>query len=253
MKTDLDFTNPGGMPLDQSILSLMQEETQALCNALEAMFGTNNLIISGVSEHNGVLSNGIILINGKLRQFVGGTKLTHIMVTMTGTYRTYADGNSNVIAQTYVAIPSSTGVLFSSFVRVQDYKELVILANKAQKHRATYAGTISGAVGSTVISYNMEVTSVNKDLYHVDGWMYLNAQEITTTTEATVIVGGYTFAIEQYSLLATAKHITSGEEKSVIVIAESHQNTISYRLESALTNSSYYKLYIPIHHSILSV
>ena len=78
MQNTIDFTKTGGMPLDQSILSFLQLNTEQTVAVLEAMFGSNNVIISGVVEPDNVHYQGYILTGGKLSVVVWGTNRTHI-------------------------------------------------------------------------------------------------------------------------------------------------------------------------------
>jgi hypothetical protein len=97
MNQRFDFTKLGGFPLTQDVLATMQDSYRNSLAALALMIG-DKVIVSGMSESGGSVTDGWIAINGELMPFVGGTIGTGDCIIETiASNLTFQDGNSKEV------------------------------------------------------------------------------------------------------------------------------------------------------------
>ena len=241
MQNTIDFTKTGGMPLDQSILSFLQKNTEHTVAVLESLFGSNNLILSGVVETDNVLSPGYILIAGKLRVFGGGTKSTHIKVVDTGTYKTYADGQSHKVVTNYVAIPHTEGTLLTAFTRISTYKQLMDAVAKIALGQQTISSSASG------YEHNLTFSRAIADQIAINGYLNISCEDIDVYGQQTFSLNnptGFNFATQGlYKNMAFMRHNTSGVLTPMPITIECDQNKVYiYFASSAPTAPENYSL-----------
>jgi microcystin-dependent protein len=79
---NIDFTNPGGFPLDTNAIDFLQVTFASSINALTAL-GGDNFILSGCVTVGSNVSSGWVVINGELLPFQGGIAQTKVLIRET--------------------------------------------------------------------------------------------------------------------------------------------------------------------------
>ena len=117
----IDFTQPGGFPLDTNALDFLQSAFAASINALNALGGSSNYIVSGCVPAGSNTSAGWMVINGELLPFAGGITQTKVIVRETKAAVRFQDLiNRDVIVTRYVGFGSGTGeILVSSLATIK--------------------------------------------------------------------------------------------------------------------------------------
>lgn len=90
MNIKFDFTETGGLPLDQDILNDLQNGTQLtekISNVLGSLVILSGCVIAGPNA-----GNGVVAINGEVLPFVGGTITAKVIIVQTTAALTYFDG-----------------------------------------------------------------------------------------------------------------------------------------------------------------
>lgn len=90
-KTNYDFTQPGGFPLDQDILDKMQDNTTLAATA--ALLGGNLCILKGCVVVGDDVTAGVVVINGEVLPFVAGVLSTHVIIIEATNNLVYEDGS----------------------------------------------------------------------------------------------------------------------------------------------------------------
>src|ERR1035437_1049766 len=94
MNKRIDFTNNGGFPLTQYTLNLMQGSYRKAFMAFAGFVG-DKVIVSGMDEVGGNVTNGWLSYGGELIPFVGGAIAADIVVTETPISRQFEDNLSH--------------------------------------------------------------------------------------------------------------------------------------------------------------
>lgn len=109
MNKRLDLTKLGGYPLTQKDLDWMQESYREAFGAMSQLIGTD-VIISGMVETAGSITNGWISLAGELLPFVGGAIGTgEFIIDETSVSRVFKDGISKLVRYERVARFSAGG------------------------------------------------------------------------------------------------------------------------------------------------
>lgn len=104
----MDFTQPGGFPLDQDVLAFLQDNI-TLASAL-ATLGGDYCILSGCAEDGSSVSNGVIAIMGEILPFVGGAKQSKVIIIEQAQGLTFEDGITKPVQFTRYACFGDDGV-----------------------------------------------------------------------------------------------------------------------------------------------
>lgn len=115
---ELDLTHPGGFPLDVEALAYAQSSWMALEKLAVAIAGYFPAIIDGCIVSGSQVSDGTVIINGKLYPFKGGTLGTKVSIVETIDTANYENGVVHPFSKTRVAQFSVNGVDWSSFARI---------------------------------------------------------------------------------------------------------------------------------------
>jgi microcystin-dependent protein len=118
----IDFTQPGGFPLDSNALDFLQSAFATSINALSALGGSSNYIVSGCVPVGSNTSQGWMVIDGELLPFQGGITQTKVIVRETKAPVRFQDLiNRDVIVTRYVGFGSGTGeILVSSLGTIKN-------------------------------------------------------------------------------------------------------------------------------------
>ena len=91
----IDFTQPGGLPLDQGILDFLQ--SSILLAQQSSYLGGSVCILSGCEDNGDNISTGYVSINGEILPFDGGAKLINVAIVTEKSSLQYFDGNSKEV------------------------------------------------------------------------------------------------------------------------------------------------------------
>jgi len=120
MNVKYDFTQEGGIPIDQNVFNDLQNGILEAENALASLVGPL-VIISGCAVAGNVAANGIVAINGQIMPFIGGAVSTKVIVNPADTALTYFDGSIKDSLLTQYATFGDDGVqnnLWANFVQL---------------------------------------------------------------------------------------------------------------------------------------
>ncbi len=115
----VDFTLPGGFPLDQEILALLQDNSSMAANA--ALLGGSQYIMKGCVQTGSNVTNGIVFFSNEVLPFVGGTATTKVIIVETVTALTYEDGStpgSQKVRYATFGDDGVTTILWADFKRI---------------------------------------------------------------------------------------------------------------------------------------
>ena len=89
----LDFSKLHSLPLSASTLKFMQEMMLQIM-ALSSLGGIN-YVLSGCTVTGSNVSDGVVVVNGEVLPFKGGTAGTYVVIVDTPTNRNFGDGTIN--------------------------------------------------------------------------------------------------------------------------------------------------------------
>lgn len=120
----LNLNQLGGLPFTQPDLKWLQDNYSSAFAAIANLIG-DKVIVSGMVEAGGNVTNGWIALNGELIPFVGGAIGTgEYVINEVITNRTFNDGGSKPVRISRVAQFSAGGAyLYSDLVRIATLKE----------------------------------------------------------------------------------------------------------------------------------
>lgn len=121
MNVKFDFTETGGLPLDQDILNDMQNGTLLVDKALADLLGPL-AIVSGCIKTGSDISNGVVAVNGEILPFVGGVMQAKVIVIETTAPLIYFDGIARPSETTRYATFGDDGIQnnpWPSFKRIR--------------------------------------------------------------------------------------------------------------------------------------
>ena len=119
-----NFQQTGGFPLETDTLNNMQV-AYSLFNALGEISG-NKTIVTGCEEVAGVVSNGVVYLNGELLEFRGGSIQTHVRLIEIPTSKEFEDGSfKEVFYERYVTFSSGPDEIpWNEFTRLISISEI---------------------------------------------------------------------------------------------------------------------------------
>lgn len=124
MNKRIDFTNLGGLPVDQDTLAFMQASYRDALGALANLCG-NKTILFGVETVGGNTSNGWIVVDGELMPFIGGATGTGVVITETSVSLPFDDGQSRAVEFTKIAqFGTPQTFAFSELTRIGTLKQM---------------------------------------------------------------------------------------------------------------------------------
>ncbi|MDP1812326.1 MAG: hypothetical protein Q8K66_13070 [Sediminibacterium sp.] len=115
---NFDFTQPGGFPLDQEVLGLLQDNTKLAANS--ALLGGEFFILTGCTVVGGNASNGVVVIGSEVLPFVGGVITAKVIIVETVTNLLFEDGANKGVEKIRYATFGDDGItnyLWASFER----------------------------------------------------------------------------------------------------------------------------------------
>ena len=121
MNIKFDFTETGGLPLDQGVLDDLQNgilQAEKISLILGPLVILSGCVVAGANAGNGVIS-----INGEVLPFVGGPISTKVIIVQTTDNLTYFDGAARPSQITRYATfgdDGGAGNLWASFKRSTD-------------------------------------------------------------------------------------------------------------------------------------
>lgn len=141
-----DFTQLGGMPLNQQRLEWMQAAYAELSGSLAALLG-NNVIVSGCIVSGNTVSDGWIVVNGELLPFAGSQTgvLDTFLIRETLTPLVFKDGTQKNIQFSRFAQfgTSSDAIRWSDLTRLPRYSDVskhITLENNPHKVTKSQVG-----------------------------------------------------------------------------------------------------------------
>lgn len=96
MNKRIDLTKLGGFPVTQYTLDWMQDSYRSAFAAL-AIFIGDKVVLHGVENLAGTVSDGWVSLNGELLPFVGGLVAADCVVVETTEDRLFQDGNTKTV------------------------------------------------------------------------------------------------------------------------------------------------------------
>lgn len=133
-----DFTQLGGMPLNQQRLEWMQQAYAELSGSLAALLG-NNVIVSGCIVSGNTVSDGWIVVNGELLPFAGSQTgvLDTFLIRETLTPLVFKDGTQkNVQFSRFAQFgTSSDAIRWDSLTRLPSYAFIASRLPKAGRFK----------------------------------------------------------------------------------------------------------------------
>lgn len=143
---------PGGFPMTTKTFKHLTEMTEQVAAVVAKMAGNNNVIISGVQEVNGVITNGWIVVDGELYPFVGGPANTYVRISQNVEQVQYlVDNDNNGIGDfvdayinrfaTFSSVAQGN-IPFEDFVRYEDINTNVIKSGVIEINTSTLTGSV---------------------------------------------------------------------------------------------------------------
>ncbi|MCW3467648.1 hypothetical protein [Chitinophaga nivalis] len=119
----IDFSNLGGFPVTQYTLDYLQQNSQDTIHSLTAMAG-NGVIISGLTESAGIISNGWIIWENELLPFIGGpVGMSTFIVEEKKENALFGDDTTREVYITRQARFAAGGFNFADLVRINSLRE----------------------------------------------------------------------------------------------------------------------------------
>jgi len=179
----IDFTQPGGLPLDQGILDFLQ--SSILLAQQSSYLGGSLCILSGCEDNGDNISTGYVSINGEILPFDGGAKLANVAIVTEKSSLQYFDGNSKEVKNNRIAkfssdvVNGSTVFLWSDFKRnipanglIARMEALETRAEKLEKVAAPFLLNGVSARGGIVL-WNKPANLIPPGWREVSGWQGL--------------------------------------------------------------------------------
>jgi hypothetical protein len=148
MNKRIDLSKNGGFPLTQYTLDFMQQSYRAAFAALAGLIG-DKVIVQGVDEAGGAVSDGWISYNGELIPLVGAPlgATPHIIITEAKGERVFDNGATNEVYITKTTTIGDAGLFpYSDLKRIDKLKDtfqaLADLINAFNIHTHNYADIV---------------------------------------------------------------------------------------------------------------
>lgn len=197
-----DFnTQPDGFPLESdATLGFMQSNYESAIRALCALAGSDAIIVSGMVEAGGNVSDGYIWYDGDLVFFQGGVKSTQFVITTTAEQK--ANQNGTLVDRYFTkvaAFGSGVGAInYSVLKRVNNLEELtsritkvlgleaaVILEGCVVSSVNTGLSTLAISAGTVLMDGKWIVTEAYTGAYPV--WLNLEGEYVAVQPDDTFI------------------------------------------------------------------
>lgn len=119
------FGNLGGLRFTQESLDFMQQSTETLHtlgHALCAAEGMQYLIVKGCETAGTAVAPGVVIVNGEVLPFAGGTKKTRVEIVETKEPADFMDGEpkETYVSRSVAFTDNSGGIPWSSFKPVAE-------------------------------------------------------------------------------------------------------------------------------------
>lgn len=129
-----DFTQAGGFPLDQEVLTLLQDNSSLA--AKSALLGGDFIILSGCDIVGANAANGVVVINGEILPFVGAAITAKVIIHEDVNPLHYEDGNDKGVEYIRYATFGDDGVtnyLWANFKRNTPSNGLLARVDRLEK------------------------------------------------------------------------------------------------------------------------
>jgi hypothetical protein len=196
MNKRIDLTKNGGFPATQFMLNFMQESYRSAFMALAALVG-EKVVIQGMDEVGGAVTNGWLSYGGELIPFTGGLLVpgAEVKIIETPASRVFDNGATNDVYYTKQAVLGTPGnFLYSDLKRVgtvlsiftnltqliSDFNSLSISWNDLTDRPSefiSYRGSFNwGDNGATDVQHTVAIPDQGDANYHVVGsWVGNNS------------------------------------------------------------------------------
>ncbi len=200
MNRNVDFTKLGGLYVYQDTLQFLQTAYGQSLDSLAKSFG-DKLIISGLGESGGLVTDGWVIIDGEILPFVGGTPLAKVRVETITTQEMFDDATQKDVYTIKRAVFSNiTGFDYSELKRfhfnsttisgafnavgdvlknIINFEPAVILEGCAVSAIDTMAQTLAIAPGKHLFNGNLVLSAAYTGSYPA----YLTAANTWVTVE----------------------------------------------------------------------
>lgn len=133
-----DFTQTGGFPFDQEVMAFLQDNAELAAKA--ALLGGNFCILSGCTVIGDNASNGVMVVNGEVLPFVGGSITEKVIIVEEANGLIYEDAVSKPVEKIRYATFGDDGVtnyLWSNFKRNNPANGLIARVETLEKQWLT--------------------------------------------------------------------------------------------------------------------
>lgn len=138
---NIDYTQEGGLPVDQATLDFMQKAYYEGINAMLSHFIANpamNYIISGCEVSGNTITSGWVIMGGELLYFAGaaGNASTKLKASTTTTPLTFQNGIVHDIYTFKQLVIDNTGIALNTFIRIPNANDfLTSMPNATESQR----------------------------------------------------------------------------------------------------------------------
>jgi hypothetical protein len=166
MNRRINFTNLGGYPLAQEDLDWMQTSYRNAFAGLAVLVG-DKVIISGVVEAGGIVTNGWISMNGELLPFIGGAIAGGtFIIDEAAASLVFNDGtNNNVLFERVARFSTGGGYNYIDLVRLDSLKtqaqNFLNLLNAFNTHTHSYNNLTDLPAAKIVYKGSKHIGDVN--------------------------------------------------------------------------------------------
>lgn len=209
-----NFQQTGGFPLETDTLNNMQI-AYSIFNALGEISGEKT-IVTGCIEAAGIISNGVVYLNGELLEFRGGAVQTHVRIIETPSSKEFEDGSYNEVHyERYVTFSSGVEEIpWFEFTRLISISEI--------QKRLVPIGVI-----------NMWSGSINEI---PQGWALCDGTNGTPNLSGRFVVG-YNSADADYNTIGNAGGLNKVTLTQSQMPSHSHLVNDYYMLESSMSGA----------------
>lgn len=167
---NIDFTKPGGFPLDTNALDFLQSAFASSINALAALGGSDNYILSGCVVNGSNVSTGWVVINGELLPFAGGIAQTKVLIRENKESVRFQDLiERDVIVTRRVEFGTGTGeILFSSLLPIKNLLTVKTELASIQQALDSFVSVPSGVI----VAWSGAITAIPA------GWALCNGSAV---------------------------------------------------------------------------
>ncbi|WP_336834421.1 hypothetical protein [Sphingobacterium siyangense] len=211
----VNFEQTGGFPLEANTLSFLQSAYGQLSGF--AGLGGQSYILNGCTVADGNVTDGTIVINGEVLPFVGGPKLSRVIIEETVTDKTFEDGVSKPVYYTRVAkMAAAGGVMdFDSLKRVSN---LMALSDRIKDQEVIKWGPVSDNTSIVLGTHDCWMFKMGR-LVVFSGYLYFT--NTNSATQNSISIKGFpaigNIVTTQYGLTDVSKSDNMTERKNSLV------------------------------------